>query len=331
MTQRGQGQLNLFAPAPIAWRAASEIEELGRELHPLLHLGTSSWTFPGWAGHCYAPQVTEAQLQREGLSHYARWPLFRTVGIDRSHYAPLGAAELASYASQLPEGFRCLEKVWDRIVTPVFPHHPRFGERKGKANESFLDPALFREAVWAPHENRFEEHLAAFVLEFPPMPPSARPKPGDFAEKLARFLDAAPNGLSFAVELRNRELLTDRYLRVLADHGAAHVYNYWERMPMPGEQLDLAPPTTDFLVARLMLRPGTRYEERKAAFAPFDRLVDPSEELRADVERLARLAIGTRRKLFVVVNNKAEGSAPLTVHVLAERLRKLREEPAPAG
>ena len=37
-----------------------------------------------------------------GLAAYARHPLFRTVGIDRSYYAPLGTRELAEYAAALP-------------------------------------------------------------------------------------------------------------------------------------------------------------------------------------------------------------------------------------
>ncbi|MFM2152397.1 MAG: hypothetical protein RL199_832 [Pseudomonadota bacterium] len=257
---------------------------------------------------------------REGLGLYARYPLFRTVGIDRSYYRPLLREELAAYAAQLPAGFTAHEKVWDKIVTPTWPNHARYGADAGRANPAFLDAGLFRRVVWEQHEGVFESHLGSFVLEFPPMAPGRGPSPAAFPGLLARFLDGLPKGPRYAVELRNAELLTGDYRRVLADRGVAHVYNWWGRMPELRDQLALCPPTAAFLVVRLLLRPGTTYAERKAAFAPFDRLCDVSEPMRDDVVELARVVQAAGATLDVLVNNKAEGSAPRTVRALAERL-----------
>jgi hypothetical protein len=55
-------------------------------------------------------------------------------------------------------------------------------------------------------------------------------------------------------------------------------------------------------------------------FAPFDRIVSPQPEMRADVVRLARACERAGRTLFVLVNNKAEGSSPLTILALARAL-----------
>ena len=75
--------------------------------------------------------------------------------------------------------------------------------------------------------------------------------------------------------------------------------------------------TAPFVVSRLMLPPGERYDERRAAMAPFDRVVDPQLAMRADVVALVRRAAEDGREVYVNVNNKAEGSAPLTVRALA--------------
>jgi MinD superfamily P-loop ATPase len=69
-----------------------------------------------------------------------------------------------------------------------------------------------------------------------------------------------------------------------------------------------------------MLPPGTTYEEQKAAYAPFDAIVDPDPAMRADVLRLAQAARDRGIELFVIVNNKVEGSSPWTVRALAERI-----------
>jgi uncharacterized protein YecE (DUF72 family) len=74
------------------------------------------------------------------------------------------------------------------------------------------------------------------------------------------------------------------------------------------------------MVIRLLLRPGTRYETRRDEFRPFNRIVEPDDALRRDVTRLIRDAAGREQPVYVLVNNKAEGSAPLTIRALAERL-----------
>ncbi len=153
------------------------------------------------------------------------------------------------------------------------------------------------------------------------MPPQARLDPQAFADRLGRFLDAVPHECSIAVELRDRRLITPAYGAVLQQTGAAHVLNYWSAMPMPAEQaalVDVA--AAPFVMLRLLLRPGTRYEARRDAFRPFNRVVEPDDRLRQDVTRLIRDATGRAQPVFVLVNNKAEGSAPLTIRALAERL-----------
>src|SRR5437764_14327578 len=91
-------------PAPVS----PEIEELGRALHPEIRLGPSTWSFPGWAGIVYDGKYTPTRLAREGLAACARHPLLRAMGVDRTHYAPVAAAELAAYAAEVPAGFRFL-------------------------------------------------------------------------------------------------------------------------------------------------------------------------------------------------------------------------------
>ena len=85
------------------------LEALAARLPSFVRLGTSSWTFPGWAGLVYQRRYrNQSVFARESLAEYATHPLFRTVGIDRSFYGPLREEELRRYASQLPPGFRWL-------------------------------------------------------------------------------------------------------------------------------------------------------------------------------------------------------------------------------
>jgi uncharacterized protein YecE (DUF72 family) len=297
----------------------ADVRALGERLPPHVRFGTSSWSFPGWAGIVYRRPRPQADLARDGLREYARYPLFGTVGIDRSYYTPLVAEDLKRYASQLPAGFPCCAKVPAMYASPVLP-----GSGHGSpavANPDFLSSEGFLADVVQPFLLHFQRHLGPFVLEIPPVPADMRLDPHAFADRLGRFLDALPRGCPMSVELRDRRLITPAYTAVLNQTGAAHVLNYWSAMPSPGEQAELVEVArAPFTVIRLLLRPGTRYEARRDAFRPFNRIAEPDERLRRDVTRLITDASGRQQPVYVLVNNKAEGSAPLTIRALAEQL-----------
>ncbi len=321
----GGRQLDLFAPAGVEpadkLSPADEpaLRALAERLPPHVRFGTSSWTFPGWAGIVYPGRPSERELKERGLELYARHPLFRTVGIDRSFYRPLDAPTLERYAAGLPPGFPCVSKVWSGVTAAVDP-------RTREPNPGFFDAALFESSVLRPMAEHFAEHAGPFVFELSPLRRRELPRPGVFEKKLDAFLAALPGGFSYAVELRNRELFTHAYLDVLGSRGVGHVLSFWERMPSIGEQLD-APDvlTAPFVVSRLLIPPGERYADRKRDLAPFDRIVDPQEQMRADVVRLCEACALLGKVLFVIVNNKAEGSSPLTIRALAERLAEPRD------
>ena len=296
------------------------LEALRARLPDKLRLGTSSWTFPGWAGLVYHRRYpNQRAFLRDSLQEYASHPLMRTVGIDRGYSTPVPVDDLAGYSAQLPSDFRAAMKVWQQITMPGFPRHPRYGAKAGSENPSFLDPALFAEAVHAPAVQSFARHMGPWIVEIAPSPFPV--DPDWFNQKLAAFLDAVPRDFPFAIELRDRKLLTSEYARTLADHGASHVFNYWSRMPGLGEQMRLAGLLgASPLVSRLLLPPGQRYSDLKEAYAPFDRLVEPQPRMREDLVRLVRLALERDIECYVLVNNKAEGSSPLTVEALAQAL-----------
>ncbi|MCC6873491.1 MAG: DUF72 domain-containing protein [Sandaracinaceae bacterium] len=292
-----------------------------------VRLGTSSWTFEGWKGIVYRDTYTSKQdFGRNSLAEYARHPLFRTVGIDRGFYAPMGAPELEEQARQLPPGFRACLKVWSEITTRVFTgKHPRAGE----ANPSFLDPERYAGEVHAPLAQAFAEHVGVIILELSPAPGDAEAPL--IRRALERFFERAPRDFPFAVELRDRRLFDGDYVELVHEAGASHVLSLHPRMPSVGAQLarlvdrlgdrlgDRVGDRLDGTVlVRLSLAPGRSYASAKRAFSPFDKIVEPHEEMRADVARVIEAARGA--SVYVIANNKVEGSSPLTIRALAERL-----------
>lgn len=302
------------------WPSRDEVARLASGLPELIRFGTSSWTYPGWTGLVYDREYPSTGASAAMLGEYARWPLFRTVGIDSFFYRPPTARTLHDYAAVLPEGFPCLSKVWERITAHTFSN-PREKARWGEQNPDWLNAELFVREVLDPMQAEFGGHLGPLIFEFQTIAKKSGVGPAAFAQALDRFFSALPVGPPYAVEIRNAEYLGDEYFAVLRTHGVGHVFSSWTRMPSIGEQLVLHDAiTAPFIVARALLRPGRSYAQAVDAFAPYDHIQDENPPLRADLVALAKAALELRIPAYLIVNNRAEGCAPLTIAAVAARL-----------
>jgi uncharacterized protein YecE (DUF72 family) len=308
------------APGPPDLPSLAELERLRDALPPLIRFGTSSWNYTGWRGLVYHAEYKGRGASAEMLREYARFPLFRTVGIDSSFYAPPGEGVLRGYAERLPPGFPCVSKVWHQLTVHTWTK-AQDKAKAGRVNPDFLNPQLFLEAVYEPYRAWFADHAGPFVFEFQQMSRGSGIGPQEFADRLDGFFAELPREGLYAVESRNAEFLTPAYFAVLREHDAAHVLNSWTRMPSIGEQLDLPGVlSAPFVVARALLRPGRTYDEAVDAFAPYDRIQEPIPELRRDLVRLAATAARAGIPAYILVNNRAEGSAPLTILEVARAM-----------
>jgi uncharacterized protein YecE (DUF72 family) len=317
------GQLDLFrAPLRGVGPATqpADVVELGRRLPADVRLGTSSWSFPGWRGLVYDREATPARLARAGLRAYAGHPLFRTVGLDRTFYAPMTPAAFADLAAQVPATFRFVVKALETATVAVFPRHARYGSHAGQANPRFLDPDPVAEEVVRPALAGLGTALGPIVFQLPPQPPAQLGGPARFGMRLRAFLRGLPSGPTYAVELRNRELVGPDVARVLADCGAVPCLTVHPTMPPVDVQADALATSGGPLVVRWMLGAGQEYEAARARYAPFDRLVDADPSARAAIVALVRGARRAGHAAWVVVNNKAEGSAPASIVELARAL-----------
>jgi uncharacterized protein YecE (DUF72 family) len=310
--RRGQGEP--VGPAELP----DDVRALGAQLPPALYLGTSSWTFPGWKGLVYDREATPARLSREGLSAYAQHPVLRTVGVDRTFYAPIPAAIFAEYAAQVPPGFRFLVKAHEACTLARWPLHARYGDVRGQPNARFLDAAYAAEFVVGPCVEGLGEKAGPIVFQLPPQDVQELGGVGPFMERLHTFLAALPRGPLYAVEVRNEALMTDILAQVLADAGACPVLAVWKNLPPVERQaVRLRALQAPALVVRWMLPPNLDYEEARKRYFPFDRLVDEDPRTRESIARTATAALNLGRPVFATLNNKAEGSAPLSAIQLA--------------
>ncbi|MFD1559203.1 DUF72 domain-containing protein [Paraburkholderia silviterrae] len=145
------------------------------------------------------------------------------------------------------------------------------------------------------------------------------------------------DGPCYAVEIRDGILLTPRFVRTLRAAGVRYCVGLHARMPDPLRQaaalalMDGEAPAGP-LIVRWSLHSGFKYEQAKARYEPFDKLVDEDPHTRdALAELAARYAIAGQ-PVLITTNNKAEGSAPLTcaklARAIADEMLRMRSESA---
>ena len=144
-----------------------------------------------------------------------------------------------------------------------------------------------------------------------------------FLEKLDHFLRHLPTRHAYAVEVRNPAVLGPEYHALLGAHNVSHVYNYLYAMPSLEEQHHQLGSafTAPFVLLRLLTPRDKKYHDAVKVYEPYNKLVRPLPDMRHQSVTLVTQATGERRRSYVLVNNRSEGNAPLTIQALTDQLR----------
>jgi len=303
-------------------RPAFDRDGLARRLSGLagqnIFIGGSSWKYEGWLGQIYSRERYLARgrfskriFESECLREYAE--VFPAVCGDFAFYQFPTDDFWRNLFGQVPERFRFAFKVPEQITCRVFPAHDRYGPQAGKLNDAFLDSRMFQEMFLNPLLP-YSAKTALLIFEFGTFSRSSFPTTADFLDRLDPFLASLPDAFRYAVEVRNPELLEKDYFACLRRRGVAHVYNAWSRMPELRYQIAIPDSATaDFRVCRALLRRGRPYEQAVKQFAPYTEVQDANPEARESMRVLIGRAREDRKTLFMFVNNRLEGNAPMTI------------------
>lgn len=330
--------MELVAPAPIEAAQAA----LSAQLSTRIRLGTSSWSFPGWRGLVYAPRAPAASLASAGLAAYAHQPLHRTVGLDRSFYETPSERTYADLAALVPDDFRFMVKAHQACTRPNLQADGSTrgdvaaAREHGAANARFLDAAWATDQVVAPAVAGLGARCGPILFQFPALTFGAREvvlDPRQLLDRLHRFVSALPHGPCYAVEVRNEALFRGdacaQFAALLRDTGVVPSLGLIPTMPGAAAQAKCLREAgwdasrAPCLLVRWLLGHHLGYQEAKDRFEPFDTLAAPDPGSRHEIAALVAACTAAGGESFVIINNKAEGSAPCSIPPLAESIRAM--------
>ncbi len=266
---------------------------------PRLHLGTSSFSHPSWVGSFYPVGTKPGDF----LADYGR--RYETVEIDATFYRIPSAAQVRTWASKVPEGFRIAAKV-PQVIT-----HEKLLVGAQQEIERFL--GAMEEAG---------EKLGPLLFQFPYFRRDAFASAKPFLERLEPVLASLPRDRRFAVEIRNKAWVAEPLLSLLRAHGVAFALIDHPWMPAIDRLLQGPDPVTaDFAYIRWL---GDRHgiEARTDSWEKL--IVDREGEMERWVPALAAL-LERNIEVFGYFNNHYAGHAPGSIALLRDVWRRLSQ------
>lgn len=282
-----------------------------------IYIGTSSWRYEGWRGLVYRDHYpSKKAFHQQCLGEFARH--FPAVGVDATFYKFPEETLITELCARTPVQFKFGLKVTEEVTVLKWPTHKRYGKRGGQENPHFLDSERFIERFLAP-ASKLGGRLGPIMFQFGTLP-NALVDSGEFLERLDGFLGDLPDDYQLATEIRNANLFGEQYFDILRNHGVAHVHSSWTWMPPLAEQLaQPASFTADHFVMRLLTPPQVAYQQAVEATYPYTAILQPQEDVREALVNFLKGALSKVQKGYVFVNNRLEGSSPLTIeHILKQ-------------
>lgn len=276
-----------------------------------IYLGTNSWKYRGWEGMIYqGGYSSEAQFQRVSLKEYSN--CFPTVGVDFTYFAWPTVDMLAFLAESTPENFKLCVKATKRATWKNFPNIPVYGKWAGKANPEFLNIEHFQELFLKPLKV-IENRLGVLIFDFPELAEEDFPALEKFFKEINH---------PCAVEFRQKELVNERFYSFLESIRVSPILCLSEQMPGLDEQLKVFSPISKLPIVIKANVVGRSEDEASRLFQPFKELKEPQLELRGRLAKVLSQSLSEKRKAFVLVSNRFEGSAPHSIGELMINLTK---------
>lgn len=286
-----------------------------------IYIGTSSWKYEGWKGLVYRrPYTSETTFKNNCLTEYANH--FPVVGVDHTYYAVPSEQTMRTYFLSTPDPFRFVLKAPDSVTLQRFPNIPRYKLKSRQINELFLDSSYFLK-TFLPSISLLGPKLAGVIFEFSQFKRGSLESGSEFVKRLSFFLASIRLECQFpiGIEIRNRGWLVPQYFEVLEKFNVSPVLNSWTFMPPITEQLHLVNSYTfPSVFVRLLLKPGRSYQQAVNLFYPYTKIHTEEIETRLAVARLINISIKKKSPCYILVNNRFEGCAPLTIKGILDSL-----------
>ncbi len=320
-----------------------------RGLHPNISIGMASDRYAGWIGQVYSEgrytkeikprthkigekSFTEEVLPVESVEEY--FEHFPILEIDYTFYRPLldkngkptpNYFTLKEYQQHLKKDDHLILKVPQLISAKRLRRGGKFIE-----NETYLNPEIFINQFYKPAVEILGSNLKGFIFEQEYQPKKERVEAEEMAKSLDAFFKAIPKDKRYHIELRTEAYLSEPVFDILEKHGVGLVYSHWTWLPPLSKQFSKTEGrffnSGGDCIIRLMTPLRMSYEDSYAKAFPFNKMVDGmmNPGMIDDTIEIIMEGVRRRKKMNLIINNRAGGNGPIIAQEIAKRLREVK-------
>lgn len=314
-----------------------------RDLHPQVFFGTASDRYAGWLGQIYTPDNYEGRITRRGKNlekhSYVEEVLpldsvveyfdhFPVLEIDFTFYRLLLDAQGRPTSNyQLLKNYKGYLEADDRLILKVPQALMARKIRQSKnylPNADYLNPDIFVRQFYEPANDILGANLRGFIFEQEYQRKQDQKPVEQIANELDGFFRAIPADRRYHLEIRTPVYLEEPVFEVLAKHGLGQIFSHWTWLPPLKQQFEKSGGrilnSKKDCVIRLLTPIGRRYDETYARAYPFDKLVDGllQPKMVEETVNLVRSCLAQDALVYLIINNRAGGNAPMIARNVAE-------------
>ena len=281
-----------------------------------IHFGTCSWKYDSWQGIIYSPSA-----KRNYLAEYSK--TYESVEIDQWFWSLFGVDKIVlplpevvrEYAESVPPDFRFTIKIPNSITLTHFYRKQK--DQPLEINPYFLSYDIFERFIEL--LKPLHAKIGVMMFQFEYLNKLKMESQSQFQDRFGSFINRYNDTFNYGIEIRNPNYLNRRYFEFLKSSNLGHVFLQGYYMP---DIFGVYARFRDYLVRPTVIRlhgPDRSDIEEKSKEI-WNRILEPKED---DLNQLTRIIEEMRSRnleVYINVNNHYEGSAPLTIGRIQERL-----------
>lgn len=282
----------------------------------MIRLGTCSWKYDSWKGIIY-PDKEKFNFLEEYAKHY------NTVEIDQWFWSLFESekvllpkeSDVKSYAQSVPNDFRFTIKIPNSIT--LTHYYTKKKTDSLKPNPNFLSTKLFDAFLKTliPMENK----IGVLMFQFEYLNKQKMGGLHEFLDIFGAFINSIDRKYTYGVELRNPNYLKKPFFDFLDINKLAMVFLHGYYMPPIWDVFNEHKNQIKSTAVIRLHGPDRSGIEKKTGNI-WNQIVEPRDEEIDKISEIIYYLKSKRVDTYVNVNNHFEGSAPLTIKKIMEKI-----------
>jgi uncharacterized protein YecE (DUF72 family) len=283
----------------------------------MIRIGTCSWKYDSWKGIVYKDKD-----KIDYLAEYSRQ--FNTVEIDQWFWSlfegkkPIlpKSSDVKVYANSVPDDFKFTIKIPNSVTLTHFYSSNK--KEATKSNPYFLNIELFESFLQLIEPMRNKVGVLMFQFEY--LNKQKMSGLTEFIDRLESFVESMDNKYIYGIEIRNPNFLKKSFFEFLTRNKLTMIFLQGYFMPPVWEVFK---EFKDYIKSPTIIRlhgPDRSGIEKKTG-GIWNQIVEPKDD---EIDKIAEMIFYLTTKqvdIFANINNHFEGSAPLTIKKLKEKLK----------